>query len=175
MPVRLCIAAVIPIKNSKGVGLQVLFDKEERQVVAVCLEIPNLKQHIAFLFLKTHTVRLNDVSSPVLNFVVPNRDQAATARAQTRVHLLESEEDFIVGEQVRYGVVGGDHHVESIAVMIECFAPVAHGEADFSTARGGFAPCALNLRGGQIGTGDGVSIQRQGNRLGTDATGDIEH
>jgi hypothetical protein len=65
-------------------GGQFVFNDEERKVVVVAIEIPDLEQHIPLAVLNPRAIVLDQVRPTLLFVVVPDRDDASAAGAQAR-------------------------------------------------------------------------------------------
>src|SRR5262249_48307437 len=113
--------------------------------------------------------------APLLPVVVPDGQQAAAAGAGAVMHLPQRQQQVVVGQQVRDGVVARDHHVELTPVGGVGRPHVADGEVDVKGPAPGLGAGPGDGAGGQVGGGDSEAPPGQAEGLGADPAGDIQN
>jgi hypothetical protein len=106
--------------------------------------------------------------------VITHAGEEHPARPDPGGHVVHGEAEVVVGQQVRQGVVAGEHDVE-IAGNLSCQRPqVGDPEREGCATSGGLAFGAGNRPGAEIGRMNAVTKQSETDGLGADAAGAIE-
>ena len=95
-------------------------------------------------------------------------------RPQLPAHAVQRRGDVGVLDQVREGIVAGEHHVEGAGHGLGERAHVGDAEGDVDVERRCLVSGALHGAGADVGGMDGVTAERQPDRLGADAAAAIE-
>src|SRR5207302_366039 len=108
-----------------------------REIVNHAVKLPDLEDKIAPPSVKPNSVRLHLNSRALLLVIIPYGDEAAAARTSAGKHLLKGSDEIAIREQMRHGVITGDHQVEVLLMMRIGRPHVRDAKVDMEPALGG--------------------------------------